>query len=146
MKSAPSGSQQRTLLTTRARIIVAAALTSLVFVQGIRQLLRPSLVESEWMPQLDFGLHGDFGLRGWPVAKIAFYLALCVMAFALIRGTKRWERVFFTGWLVDLVSSPLRTLGPMWALTSRLIGLVGTAIALFVALSFLLPTRNAQTG
>src|SRR5690348_3314059 len=135
-----SESQRRALLTTRLRACVAAFLTLFVLVQAIRGLLHPPNIETDWASLLFWYLHGWFGT----IAKVGWYLFFCWIAFALIRTTKQWERLFFVGWFIDLLLSPLRVIGPEWALPTRLLGLVGLLTALLAALSLVLSVPNPQ--
>jgi len=142
MNSSPPESQSRELLTTRARVFVGAILTLLVVVQSIRSLLHPPAVESDWV-----SLQAGY-LHGWlsTVVKVGYYLFFCWIAFLFIRDTKRSERLFFIGWLVDLLLSPAKVIGPTWALTVRIAGLVGLLIAFVASLLLLLSIPDAESA
>jgi hypothetical protein len=128
------------LLTTRMRTAVAFGLTALVFAL---EILHWGYTKSGWL------FTAGFMLRGWLLVAMNafFYGYVCWLAFWLIRGTAATERLFMMGWFAGLVLSPLRALGPHWAVAVKHIGAVGLAVALLAALSLLLdPSDVADPG
>jgi len=119
---------------------VALGLTALVFAL---EILHWGHTKSEWLFTADRVLHG------WPLmaANVFFYGYLCWLGFWFIRGTVGPERFFMVAWFAGSLFSPLRTLGPQWAVAIKHIGAVGLAVALLAALSLLLePSHTADSS
>jgi hypothetical protein len=128
------------LLTTRARTATAVVVTAFILAQAIRGQLRPSR-ESAWL------IPPDGTLPDWLtiILNVSFYAFLYWLGFCFIRGTQGRERLFMVAWFADLLLSPVRILGPPWSVMSRSIGILGLAIALFVAVSLLRRPSNIQS-
>jgi hypothetical protein len=61
----------------------------------------------------------------------------CQGAFGFVYGTKGRERLFFVG-LFGFLLSPLKTLGPEWAVPMKDLEFFGITVSLSAALSLLL--------
>ena len=118
------------LLTTRARIVVACALTAFYFAIKVVHLGH----RESWLFSAGVVWHG------WlPIAlDVFFYSYVSWLGFCFIPGSKGPERLFLVGWFADILLSPLETLRPQWTLAISHIGAVGLAVALLAALSLLL--------
>lgn len=127
-------SHPKLLLTTRTRAAIGAVATAYVLVLKIRRLLLPAHAESGWL------ITSDGLLPSWLpiILHVVFYAAFCFIAFSWTRGTWGRERLFIVAWSVAILLSPLKTLGPHWALIINSICAFGLAVALFVAVSLVL--------
>jgi len=100
----------------------------------IRGGLHPNHVQSHWLAPPSPLFHG--------LALIAFnifiYGWMCWIFFWLIRGTAGSERVFWIGWLVDILTWPIKILWPDWAGMARHIAAVGLAMSLLAGIAILL--------
>jgi hypothetical protein len=91
---------------------VALGLSAWMFGLSVRDELHPAHTSSTWM--FFEWWHGWLAIA----ANVAFYVYLCWVAFGFVYGTKGWERLFFVG-LFGFLLSPLKTLGPEWAVPER---------------------------
>ena len=126
------------LLTTRLTTAVAAGLTALVFALAIRDELHHSHDKPLW-PLLDGLLHGRLAIA----VSVVFYGYFCWLAFWFIYRSKGRERVFFAGWFVGILLSPLKVLHPEWTAPLGHVETFAIALSLVVALSLLWDRRGA---
>ena len=118
---------------------MALGLTALVFAL---EILHWGYTKSGWLFTSGFVLHG------WLLVamNIFFYGYLCWVGFWLVRGTAGIERLFIMGWFAGLLLSPLRMLGPQWAVAIKHVGAVGLAVAFLAGLSLLLNAPDVANG
>lgn len=121
------------LLTTRRRVAVAAAVTAYLFALSVREELHPAYANWSWVFPDGVPHHW------WTIAfDLAFYGFYCWIAVDSIRVTKRRERLFMMGWLVCLMPSPLKMLGPRWVVPVGDLEFFGITVSLAAAVSLLL--------
>lgn len=122
------------LLTTRVRIIFAAMVTALVFVNTIRHM-HVAAREARW-------LLGPPLFHGWGLvaANILIYAYLCWLAFWFVRRTSGREWFFMMGWFAGILFWPVKMLRPQWAVAIKCISAFGLAVALLAAIALLLAT------